>query len=787
MKTAFPLRRKPEGREKSKNEVDTVLKKWMCIFMSAAIMVGLFSACKTSEEVSAAQNLIEASSAMDMDISGDRAVTKAARADKDRHVGVFYFLWMGVVSAEGPYDVSKIKENDPNAAASNEAWLAAGGGEVGDYHWWGESLFGYYRSSDVWVMERDVQMLTDAGVDFLALDYSNAVDYSDQLILLTQVLDKYYQQGYDVPKITFITKASSGSMVMNLYKRYYQVYPEYSHLWYEMDGKPLMVGISDDAKITEECRAFFTWRHPQWPRETYRDDGFPWMDFTYPQNVYGNETGTTIMSVSVAQHSGTLAMSSSALYGDNTNHTRNWHDGANDTSPDAYLYGYNFSEQFENAIAQDPDMIFVTGWNEWIAARQESWDDKNGNPITDPVILVDNCDINNSRDIQPMKGGYGDNYYMLLVDYIRQYKGTGGANLQAQAAKGGNGTTKVYYDYTEDTDDRNAKGFGSLVYTDTTGRNDIYQMKMANDERYLYAYAQTKDTIVGMGSDHCMTLFLNTGKGNTAWCGYDFVIGRTAATETTVSVEQRTASGWTKIGDAEYILQGNEMQIMIPAKLLGLDDGNELNVEFKWADNYQGEDDLYSFYLNGDAAPYGRLNYTYTAPGFLADYDHVYLDEVTVNGAPVTDHRPVVRAGISANTILGTWTNNRDGSGSVGPQLSYDGSVSTMWNPQVKDYVSGEGIIYTLDERYDISAAKLTFGSRKYYFTLSVSHDGVSYTELFSVNSSNSNVYYDGYVCTLPDLTAYGVKYVKIEFTGSGDGGKWIALYDVEITGKACP
>lgn len=715
----------------------------------------------------------------------NKAVTTAAQVTKDRQVGMFYFLWMGVASAEGPYDVSKIVETNSNAGASNEAWLAAGGGEVGDYHWWGESLFGYYRSSDAWVIERDVQMLTDAGVDFLALDYSNAVDYSDQLLLLVQILDKYHQQGYDVPQITFITKASSGSMIMNLYKRFYLVYPEYSHLWFQMDGKPLMVGLSNDAKVTDECRAFFTWRYPQWPRESYHDDGFPWMDFTYPQKVYGTETGTTIMSVSVAQHSGTLAMSSSALYGDNTNHTRSWHDGANDNAEDAYLYGYNFSEQFENAISQDPDIIFVTGWNEWIASRQESWNDVSGNAITDPVILVDNCDINNSRDIQPMKGGYGDNYYMLLVDYIRQYKGSVPETLTAEAVAGGNGTTRAYYDYTEETGDRNSKGFGSLVYTDTTGRNDFYKMKMANDERYLYAYAQTTENIVGMGTEHTMTLFLNTGNTeNSAWCGYDYVIGRTAATGNTVSVEKRGNTGWESVGVAEYILSGNQMQIMIPLAMIGQENAQSLNLEFKWADHYQGEDDIFSFYLNGDAAPYGRLNYTYNALGILADYDCIDMQEISVSGKEHNDNRPIVNAAVKTNQVLGTWTNDRVGNTSFGPEKTYDGSTTTNWNPQVKDYASGEAIVYTLDRAYDLKKLVLTFGVREYYFDLSISRDGMNYTKLLSVNQDNVDAYYDGYVCTLSDLAVYGVNHIKLDFTGSSDGGQWITLYEILITGR---
>lgn len=32
-------------------------------------------------------------------------------------------------------------------------------------------------------------------------------------------------------------------------------------------------------------------------------------------------------------------------------------------------YGYNFQEQFDRALNIDPDMLFITGWNEWIAGR----------------------------------------------------------------------------------------------------------------------------------------------------------------------------------------------------------------------------------------------------------------------------------------------------------------------------------------------------------------------------------------------------------------------------------
>ncbi|MBR4768065.1 MAG: hypothetical protein IK088_03715 [Lachnospiraceae bacterium] len=556
-------------------------------------------------------------------------VTEAVKgANAEKQVGIFYFLWVGASSAEGPFDVSKVKAADPNAAESSVSWLLAGGGAAGQRHWWGESLFGYFRSQDPWVAERDVMMLTDAGIDFVAMDVSNGTEYPKELLVFMQALDKYYQQGFEVPKVTFITKASSGKVVVDLYDQFYMGHPEFSHLWYEMDGKPLMIGEEYAETVTVKAHDYFTWRYPQWPREGFHDDGFPWMDFSFPQKMYGTTTGTTVMSVSLAQHLGTKAMSSSALYGDDTNHTRSYHNGANDHSEDAVLYGYNFEEQFENAIQADPDFIFFTGWNEWIATRQASWTDMQGKYIDDPIILVDNCDINNSRDIQPMKGGYGDNYYMQMTRLIRKYKGEAVRNRKLNTAaetkkatlpadgdpSQWNAVESYYLDYVGDTGDRDFKGFGKLTYTDTTGRNDLYLMKMADDGEKLYAYAETAADIQGMSEPHCMSLFLSTGNAaHETWCGYDFVINRIPSGNG-LAVEKRTSSGWEKIGEALFTVRGNKLQLEVPLSLLGLD-GGPVSIQFKWADNYQGEDDIFSFYLNGDAAPYGRLNYVYRSEG----------------------------------------------------------------------------------------------------------------------------------------------------------------------------
>jgi hypothetical protein len=99
-------------------------------------------------------------------------------------------------------------------------------------------------------------------------------------------------------------------------------------------------------------------------------------------------------------------------------HGRSFHAGRWETAPDAVMHGYNFAEQWERALAEDPRVIFITNWNEWIAGRFDEF-----NRVRAPVMFVDEFNQENSRDVEPMKGGHGDSYYYQMVNGIRRYKG----------------------------------------------------------------------------------------------------------------------------------------------------------------------------------------------------------------------------------------------------------------------------------------------------------------------------------------------------------------------------
>jgi len=94
---------------------------------------------------------------------------------------------------------------------------------------------------------------------------------------------------------------------------------------------------------------------------------------------------------------------------------RSFHDGRVDDRPQAYKYGLNFEEQWRRALELDPEVVFITGWNEWIAMQL--------NKTEGPAIFCDQFNLEFSRDVEMMKGGYGDNYYMQMAGNIRRFKG----------------------------------------------------------------------------------------------------------------------------------------------------------------------------------------------------------------------------------------------------------------------------------------------------------------------------------------------------------------------------
>ena len=259
----------------------------------------------------------------------------------DRFVGIFYFLWLGDQFSYGPYDVTKILAEDPAALqkADSPPW-----GSRGQYHFWGEPLFGYYNVMDPWILRRHADMLIDAGIDTLIFDTTNAVTYPNVYHRLCQVYTQIRKEGGRTPQFCFMVHTQAGKTARKIYDELYQP-GLYKDLWFHWKGKPLM--ICDPADADPEIKEFFTLRDAHWPFKLVNTHNAWHWESIYPQ-VYSYDEDPTVpeqVNVAVAQNlrvsdGGVTNMSNGDARG------RSFHDGQMDRSPGSVNWGYNFQEQW---------------------------------------------------------------------------------------------------------------------------------------------------------------------------------------------------------------------------------------------------------------------------------------------------------------------------------------------------------------------------------------------------------------------------------------------------------
>ena len=535
---------------------------------------------------------------------------------KSRSVGSFYFLWEGQHTQQ-VYDNTKILAANP----TNPTY-----GPANAYHYWGEPVFGYYRQTDPYVIRKQLQMLGDAGVDFIAADMTNGLTYRPVYTAVLGVMRDMLKSGAKVPKfVPFTSSAAANTLWTEFLSK-----NEYRDCWYEFKGKPLIMLKGDDpgtfpAGITGgdfTVRYSWAWNGPWFGNGQNK---WPWIQ-TDP-NQFGwseNSTKPEEMSASVASHP-TLNLG------------RSYANGV-EPPPSAQHpeQGLRFADQWNAVLAKDPEVAFVTGWNEWIAQRTvRGASDPAVNFLGQPVpvggsYFVDNYNQEFSRDIEPMKGGHGDNYYMQLVSNIRKFKGARSLpDVTPNAAIGVDGVFNDWQivgpEYRDDFGDPASRddpgltnvGWGGGAYTNSTGRNDLVAAKVTYDASNVYFYARTRDDISPSTDANWMMLYLNTdGNAATGWMGYDYVLNRTngsARTSTTTTLQQYAGTAgsyaWTNASTTiPYRVNGNEIEVSIPRSTLGVTT-TPTTVDFKWADNIQQTGDWSEFTLNGDVAPNNRFSY----------------------------------------------------------------------------------------------------------------------------------------------------------------------------------
>jgi hypothetical protein len=291
----------------------------------------------------------------------------------------------------------------------------------------------------------------------------------------------------------------------------------------------------------------------------------------------------------------------------------------------SHLYGYNFQEQWDRALAVDPDMVFITGWNEWVMGRYETWGGVSN-------AFPDQFNPEYSRDIEPMKGGHGDNYYYQMVSNIRKFKG-----MEKPESSTPEKTVAIDGSFADWADvkpgftasrgnvrQRDGNGYLDpdnpglrLHYVNTSARNDVVGAKVARDADWVCFRAETADPLTSPSDPNWSQLRIHTARNTaTGWEGYDLMVDRYGANGQAILSQSSNAWNWTSVTNVAFAVSGSELEIAIPRSLVDPSGGETIDLEFKWLDNYGQSGEIADFYTEGEAAPLGRFNYRYSGSAF---------------------------------------------------------------------------------------------------------------------------------------------------------------------------
>lgn len=581
------------------------------------------------------------------------------RTDKARTVGIFYVTWHdeGKFNLRAPYggDVTRTLTEAPEARLDNShpAW------KEGSLHW-GEPEAGYFLSKDRWLIRRDLSMLADAGVDVLILDVTNAVRYWEEWEVLFDEMQKMRALGNTVPQFCFW--AFNGAVVEVVTQLYERIYKKgiARDFWFQWQGKPLLLynaepdhdangGGYDAGQYPQEIYDFFTlrnfwWGYYEWGGHRYVGTEDNW-SFGYemndgrvaalhPKDLASRHQGRLEqMAVTPAQHP--VSITGKSWRRETKEPPLNQYDlpdsayvpwlGRTVSHPEGY--GIYFQDRWDEALQVDPDFIYINDWNEWTAGKYRAGfapgSDTDPGPTEflgrkNSFYFVDQYNAEFNRTIQPMKGGYTDNYYFQMVQNIRRYKGVrpqpvarGYITAPLSAGTVGDGSTvATYHDTRGDVIHRDHNGYGGLHYTDTTGRNDIIEARVGVTKKNIVFEATTADTLCARTATNWMLLYIDADSDcSTGWEGFDYRV-QVAQKGCELQRWDRSSQKWQQISYISADIYDNRLIYNVPRKTIGLNK-SAFTLDFKWADNPTNPADIISISTTGDTAPNRRFRYRF--------------------------------------------------------------------------------------------------------------------------------------------------------------------------------
>ena len=367
---------------------------------------------------------------LSLDIAGDTKNIKNEIDYKTDLVGMFYTVWFDFWEASNNSYVN-FNQNDFYVDGNIYNISENKFGPTNSFHYWGRPQLGYYTSTNQDVIRKHMQMINDAGVDFLFVDFTNLSDknvfvdnaYKNDSSNSKDAYASYYENniwyyqvtkpfkvlldtmksmvdsGEEVPELVLWVGNWDGSMyaIDRIYNEYFKS-NKYSDLWLYYENKPLLM-TTEKIKATDNR---FTYRNT-WAlyelkggQSAIGNNEWTWRE--KDNTIYGKDSYGNLESMSVNTAISTYYMSVFSHVV-----SRN--------------HGLTFYNQWVNVFDKHPKITLVGTWNEWGAQRLNV-----GSAECKDKCFTDQYNQEYSNDIEPMAGGHGDQYYKWLIQYVNAYK-----------------------------------------------------------------------------------------------------------------------------------------------------------------------------------------------------------------------------------------------------------------------------------------------------------------------------------------------------------------------------
>ena len=324
--------------------------------------------------------------------------------DKTDLVSICYSVWFDYIlrksdtGVDSYHDISKI-------LAGEQEW-----GGSPSFHYWSKPALGYYCSSNREVIRTHMTQLYTAGVDFIILDHTN-LGYGtienpvDRVLMVDAPMTAIFEtimemraEGLGTPYVVVWVGGGGDERLYNyLYDNFYGQ-EKWADCFVYWDGKPFLLTttLHDEtnpapAQFTTRCMGGLLGlqaaRNGQWNFLALNNAKF------CTENAEGEAEQIPVCVAAQETY-----MSADTAHG--------------------RIGGLFWYAQWQSAFQFRPKFVTLTWWNEWTAQRLYI----QGGAYDGQYHFTDAYSPEYSRDIEPMEGGHGDQYYRWMIEYIAAYK-----------------------------------------------------------------------------------------------------------------------------------------------------------------------------------------------------------------------------------------------------------------------------------------------------------------------------------------------------------------------------